>query len=148
MHVAEYSSVPSIAVGTLVFMFEQCYSSCFSSLLSTVENTGLCFFYQNLWHRALSCFLAEVSTALGWSGRPSGNYQWLISCEPMMWGGQMEERSTSLLPALQALPVQCLIHVKVPASFQEDWERVRNSPQLLSFLRCFFSQLCSQRYQW
>lgn len=43
----------------------------------------------------------------------------------MMWRGQMAEHSTSLLPALQALPIQCPIHVKVPVSFQKDWERFR-----------------------
>lgn len=43
----------------------------------------------------------------------------------MMWRGQMEEHRTSLLPALQELPVQYPIHIKVPVSFQEDLERFR-----------------------
>lgn len=63
--------------------------------------------------------VTELCIALGWSGRPSGNYNWLISYEPMMWRGQMEEHSISLLPALQELPVQ-YVHIKVPVSFQED----------------------------
>lgn len=57
----------------------------------------------------------------------------------MMWRGQMEH-STSLLPALQELPIQYQTHTKAPVSFKEDLDMsitVIIFPQLL-FLPVLF----------